>query len=124
MTERLASQQQRDKERRKLKRHQLRCSVELCSLEGDYLGRVVNIHLQGFMCYGVAEIDTGDRISALLNLTKNVHGYATVELAAKCVWRAQAMSEDPAAYWYGFQIVELSPTNWSTLETIIEQESF
>ncbi len=124
MTDHLASQQQRDKERRTLKRHQLRCSAELYSVEGDCIGRLVNIHHQGFMGYGFAEIETGERLSMMLNLAENVQGYSTVEFTAECVWRAQGMSEDPSAYWYGFQIVELSPTNKSTLEKIIAQESF
>ncbi|GAB2190436.1 PilZ domain-containing protein [Sessilibacter sp. MAH2] len=114
----------RDKERRKKKRHILRDNVEVVSTDHQPLGRIADVHEEGFMTYGATELEVGEVYDLIFYLPVNTLKQSTVELSAICLWQSIAMSSEPESFWHGFQITRISPKYQDVLEQIIKVQSY
>lgn len=78
----------------------------LTSLEGQFLGNVVNIHAEGFMLIGDVPLNEEGVYQLIFQLSNPVLDRYRVTLGAECLWVRETGGGDQM--WSGFQIIDIS----------------
>lgn len=92
---------------RELERHNIHGDVDVYdSLRDIYVGRLVNIHVQGLMIMGEIPLEE-DRIYTLeLHLPEPIKGQTVIQLGVDCLWVRDA--DLAGKHWMGFAVIDAS----------------
>ena len=83
------------------------------------IGRLVNIHDQGFMAIGNNTARENRIYQLELLFSELIEGKDKVQLGAECLWTRETDSGDQ--YWAGFHIVDLADQDLSTIQLLASQ---
>jgi len=104
---------------RELERHTIQGDVDVYdNLRNQYIGRLVNIHAQGFMMVGDIAMEE-DRLYTLdLHVPEPVNGQTIIQLGADCLWARDA--DLSGKRWTGFSIIDVSPQAIESIRSLVE----
>jgi hypothetical protein len=104
---------------RALERHGISSDVDVYdSLRDVYLGRLVNIHIQGLMIIGDVPLEE-DRLYKLdLHLPEFVNERNSIHVGVDCLWTRNA--DYNGKHWAGFTIIDISPQGAEDIRSLIE----
>lgn len=74
-------------------------------LDSD-VGRVVNLHEEGFMLIGDGQIRENCLYQLNMALTEPVAETESISVGAECLWMKE--TDSGTQYWAGFQIIDIS----------------
>lgn len=82
--------------------------------DGELLGKIANIHLEGFMLIGARTL----REDALFPVLLEAEGI-TIAANAECLWTSETGSGDQS--WAGFGFLDLDPAEESKLVELVKR---
>jgi hypothetical protein len=88
------------------------------SLRDLYLGRLVNIHVQGLMIVGDFALEEDHLYTIDLHLPNPVQGQSVIQLGVDCLWARDA--DLAGKYWTGFGIIDVSTSGMENIHALIE----
>lgn len=80
------------------------------------IGRVVNLHEEGFMLIGGPNIRENCVYQLKLELTDAVDGVNILDVGGECLWVREAAGEDRV--WAGFHIVDVAAEDLTILKQL------
>ncbi len=80
-------------------------AVKDALLDSD-IGRVVNLHEDGFMIIGDGQIRENCLYQLSMNLSKTVDSCDHLSVGAECLWLKE--TDSGTQYWAGFHIIDIS----------------
>lgn len=104
---------------RELERHTINGDVDVYdNLRDQYIGRLVNVHIQGLMIVGDIAMEE-DRLYTLdLHLPEPVNSQTVIQLGADCLWARDA--DLSGKHWTGFSIIDASPQATESIRILVE----
>lgn len=107
---------------RALERHTVNGNVDVYdSLRDVYLGRLVNIHIQGLMIIGDVPLDEDKLYKLDLHLPQAINERTSIHLGVDCLWTRNA--DHDGKHWTGFNIIDLSPQAADDIAQLVRQLS-
>lgn len=104
---------------RGLERHGINGDVDVYdSLRDVYLGRLVNIHVQGLMIMGDIAVEEDKLYKLDLHLPTAIHSHTSIHLGVDCLWARNA--DHNGKHWAGFTIIDLSPQASEDIQLLIQ----
>jgi hypothetical protein len=105
---------------RALERHCIHGDVDVYdSLRDVYLGRLVNIHVQGMMIVGDLKLDEDRLYEIDMHLPPVGSDEPKVlRLGVDCLWTRSA--DENNKHWTGFSIIDLSPQDVDQIHRLID----
>lgn len=111
-------QEAQHKEQRKADRKKIAGSMSVTDINRDrVIGQLVDISIDGLMLLGDAPLTINGMYQFDIELPEPVNGNSVLHLGAECLWCRNA--EDPDHYWAGFHLIDISPEDQATLDTLI-----
>lgn len=94
-------------EHRRRERKLLERSIEVkdALLDSD-VGRVVNLHEDGFMIIGDGKIRADCLYQFVMCFSEEVEGKMQISVGAECLWLKE--TDSCTQYWAGFHIIDIS----------------
>tara|TARA_R110000868_G_scaffold174376_2_gene411043 strand:- start:253 stop:597 length:345 start_codon:yes stop_codon:yes gene_type:complete len=86
-------------------------------LDSD-VGRVVNIHEEGFMLIGDGQIRENCLYQLALDLAEPVSAVDSLSVGAECLWMKE--TDSGTQYWAGFQIIDISDDDRAIITKITD----
>lgn len=107
---------------RKLERREINQTIDIMDvINGGKFGELINITVEGLMVMTEQDIPTQSIYQLSIKLPVELHGSASVELGADCLWCRK--DENFHRFWAGFQIIDASDTAVKQIEDLIEAYS-
>lgn len=98
---------QNEGESRKIERAAIQQVILVRDIFRDVeIGRIVNLHEEGFMLIGGEDIRENHLYQLRLELTDSVDGFNLVDVGAECLWVRATAGDDRS--WAGFHIVDVA----------------
>lgn len=99
-------------ERKEVDRH---IAVKNALLDCD-VGRIVNLHADGFMIIGHGEIRADCLYQFVMLLNEEIDGCARISVGAECLWLKE--TDSGTQYWAGFHIMDISDEDRAIISKI------
>ncbi len=100
---------------RSLQRHIINCSVDVYdSVRDIYLGRLVNIHVNGLMVVGDIALEEDTLYEVDMHLPEDNQ---VLQLVVDCLWTRNA--DENGKHWTGFNIIDVSPAAAEEIRKLI-----
>jgi len=81
------------------------------------LGRLVNIHREGFMLVGARPVAVDSLYQLSLRLSVPVNGQSQIAVGGDCLW---ARTDDGSSqYWAGFHIIDISAQGLELIDLLV-----
>lgn len=108
-------------DKRKHKRLDVPKVVDIFTAEqGDHLGRLVNVTIEGMMIMGEESLEMARFYSLVLHLNEyNDSEPESVFCRAACLWVAPTNQE--GSYWSGLEIVDISDEDSVKLQVMLDK---
>lgn len=87
------------------------------SLLDEDIGRVVNMHEDGFMLIGNGQIRENCLYQLSLKLSEPVETQDHLSVGAECLWLKE--TDSGTQYWAGFSIIDISEKDRNTLIQLV-----
>lgn len=88
------------------------------NLRDIYLGRLVNIHLEGLMIMGDVPMEEDKLYKLDLHLPEAINERTSIHLGVDCLWARNA--DHNGKHWAGFTIIDLSPQASEDIQMLIQ----
>ncbi|RYY74856.1 MAG: PilZ domain-containing protein [Gammaproteobacteria bacterium] len=104
---------------RAIQRHAIGADVDVYdSMRDIYLGRLVNIHVQGLMLVGDVPLEE-DRLYELdMHILGENNSKQVVRIGVDCLWTRAA--DENGKHWTGFNIIDSTPQAAEVIQKLIE----
>jgi len=89
------------------------------SLRDIEVGRIVNIHEEGFMLIGGDSVKENCLYQMKFLLSTPVGGVSELDIGAECLWVRETVGDD--RYWAGFHILDIAPDDVGKI-TLMKQQ--
>lgn len=110
--------EKKSEERRRLERHLVSTSLEVFDLNtGDHLGRVVDLHAEGFMLLSERPLDLFRSFALQVNLPMKLNGISEFLLDAESLWNRESISGQQ--YWTGLHFTNLPDDSRQCIERMV-----
>lgn len=105
---------------RELERHIIHGDVDVYDCLRDlYLGRLVNIHAQGFMMVGDVQLEEDHLYTLDLHLPEPINDQMVIHLGVDCLWTREA--DLVGKHWTGFSIIDASSQAVQAIQRLVER---
>lgn len=111
-------QEAQHKEQRKANRKKITGSMTVRDINRDsVIGQLVDISIDGLMLLGEAPFTINGMYQFDIELPEPINGHSVLHLGAECLWCRNA--DDPESFWAGFHLIDISPVDQDTLDTLV-----
>lgn len=109
-----------DGESRRLKRAPILQVITVRDVMRDVeVGRIVNLHEEGFMIIGDATVKENCLYQMRFLLSEAVDGIVEIDVGAECLWIRETAGDD--RNWAGFHIMDLASTDIAIITKLQQQ---
>ncbi len=109
-----------DGENRRLARAEVQQVITVRdSLRDIEVGRIVNLHEEGFMLIGGDSVKENCLYQMQFVLTEPVDGRSELSIGAECLWVRETVGDD--RNWAGFHILDMAPADVGIISKLKEQ---
>ncbi len=88
------------------------------ALAGEEVGRVINIHEDGFLVIGNGQIRENCLYQLVMNFSHPVEAKESIAVGAECLWLKTTDSGNQ--YWAGFQIIDIDENDRALIPKLVE----
>lgn len=89
------------------------------SLRDIEIGRVVNLHEEGFMLIGGSDVRENCLYQTRFILAEPVGDITELDIGAECLWVRETVGDD--RNWAGFHIMDIAPDDVKIISLLKEQ---
>ncbi len=87
-------------------------------LNGDRVGEIVNITIEGLMLVMEQEPEAGNIYQFAMSMPQDLDGHKVINVGADCLWCSP--SSISGQHWAGFQIIDASETAETLIQHLID----
>jgi len=103
---------------RRLSRRAIQQSITIVDVMTDQvLGRLVNIHREGFMLVGTGPVTVDSLYQLSLQLSVPVNGQNQIAVGGDCLWTRA--DEGGSQHWAGFHIIDISAQSLELIDALV-----